>query len=180
MLTVDLRCSALLREIYDIPKIGVEIGVYKGWLSCRLLAANPKMFLHMVDPWTTETDASYSTTEDHIASFTQEQYDDAMRKALELVKPFEGQYKIHRMTSEKASEKFDEESIDFVFIDGDHSYEGCSKDIRLWFPKLKSGGLLSGHDYRNERNYGVQQAVHEFIGSRRLRLGLNHTWFVTK
>jgi len=177
---VDLRCISLLREVYKEPKIGVEIGVYKGWLSGRLLAANGTMFLHMVDPWTSDVAESYATTDDRLARFTQEQHDDAMRQALESVKPFSGRYKVHRMPSIEAAALFEPESIDFVFIDGDHSYEGCAADIKAWFPKLKPGGLLSGHDYRDERNYGVQRAVHEFLGDRELRLGLNHTWFITK
>ena len=84
------------------------------------------------------------------------------------------------MTSLEASKAFAPESLDFVFIDGDHSYEGCALDIKLWWPKLKPGGLLSGHDYVDEKNYGVQRAVNEFVGDRELRLGLNNTWFITK
>jgi predicted O-methyltransferase YrrM len=86
------------------------------------------------------------------------------------------------MTSEEAAKQFPDESIDFVFIDGDHSYEGCAKDIDLWYPKLKEGGLLSGHDYRDGRNYGVKQAVHEFAAREgtQFRTGENYTWFVTR
>jgi len=103
-----------------------------------------------------------------------------MALALEAVRPFDGRYKVHRMTSEEASKGFADESVDFVFIDGDHSYEGCSTDIRCWWPKVKPGGLLSGHDYRDEFGFGVVRAVQEFLNGRELRLGLNHTWFVTK
>jgi hypothetical protein len=178
-LNVDLRAQSLLREIYAIPKVGVEIGVHKGKLSCRLLASNGAMFLHMVDPWGYSGE-TYKQTDDYIASYTQEQHDEAMREALEAVNPFEGRYQIHRMTSLEASQQFQPESLDFVFIDGDHSYEACALDIRIWWPKLKNGGLLSGHDYVDEKNYGVQKAVHEFVGVRELRLGLNNTWFITK
>lgn len=179
--TADVRALSLLREIYSEPKTGVEVGVYKGALSSRLLAHNARMFLHLVDPWTeAKPDDSYMTTDDTIARGSQEQHDSAMRKALEAVKPFQGRYKVHRMTSYEASKLFIDESIDFVFIDGDHSYEGCSLDIRSWFPKLKQGGLLSGHDYRDDKNFGVKRAVHEFLGDRELRLGLNYTWFITK
>ncbi|MBK6786245.1 MAG: class I SAM-dependent methyltransferase [Betaproteobacteria bacterium] len=177
--TVDLRAQALLREIYSIPKIGVEIGVHKGRLSGRLLAANGHMFLHMVDPWSDSGD-TYRQTDDYIATYSHEQHEKAMQQALEAVAPFDGRYKVHRMTSEQAAPLFDDGSLDFVFIDGDHSYEACSNDIRLWWPKLKEGGLLSGHDYVNEKNYGVIRAVNEFVGERELRLGINNTWFITK
>ena len=177
--TADLRAQALLREIYATPKVGVEIGVHKGMLSGRLLAANGHMFLHMVDPWE-DVGGTYHQTDDFIARYTQEQHESAMAKALAHVAPFEGRYKIHRMTSEQAAPLFEDGSLDFVFIDGDHSYEACSQDIRLWWPKIKPGGLLSGHDYTDEKNYGVIRAVDEFVGERELRLGINNTWFITK
>lgn len=178
-LAVDVRAQALLREIYAIPKVGVEIGVHKGRLSARLLAGNGHMFLHMIDPWA-DSGGSYKKTDDYIAFYSQEQHDEALRKALDAVKPFEGRYKVHRMTSEQAAPLFEDDSLDFVFIDGDHSYEGCTLDIRLWWPKVKPGGLLSGHDYVAEKNFGVQKAVHEFLGDKELRLGAENTWYITK
>jgi len=137
----------------------------------------------MVDPWEECQDgSSYKTTVDHINNMTQDEHDEAMRQAMNNVHLFSGQYKVLRMTSEEASRQFADESLDFVFIDADHSYEGCSSDISLWYPKLKDGGLLSGHDYRDERNYGVIQAVHEFSKAhgKSFRTGENYTWFVTK
>lgn len=179
----DVRCHELLNEIFCQKKIGVEIGVHRGDLSWRLLGSNRNIFLYMVDPWEEcAPDDSYMTTEDHINRFTQDEHDEAMRQAMNAVDMFSGQYKVLRMKSEDAAKQFPDESIDFVFIDGDHSYEGCSSDIRLWYPKLRDGGLLSGHDYRDGRNYGVKQAVHEFSKStgKQFRLGENYTWFVTK
>jgi predicted O-methyltransferase YrrM len=60
---------------------------------------------------------------------------------------------------------FDDNSIDFVFIDADHSYEAVKKDLAAWYPKLKSGGLFSGHDYEPYEKHshpGVKKAVDEF------------------
>lgn len=179
----DIRAHELLNEIYCQKKIGVEVGVHKGDLSWRLLGSNRNIFLYMVDPWEEcAQDSSYKSTEDHINNYSQDEHDEAMRQALNNVEMFGGQYKVLRMTSVDAAKQFPDESLDFVFIDGDHSYEGCSSDIALWYPKLKDGGLLSGHDYRDERNYGVMQAVHEFSKStgKDFRLGGNYTWFVTK
>lgn len=62
----------------------------------------------------------------------------------------------------EASEKFLNNSVDFVFIDADHSYESVSKDIECWFPKIKSGGIISGHDFRHDQSgMGVVKAVTE-------------------
>ena len=61
-------------------------------------------------------------------------------------------------TSINASKQFEKESIDFVFIDGDHSYESVKNDIKYWEPKVKENGLIIGHDY----NWGnVARAVGE-------------------
>lgn len=60
-----------------------------------------------------------------------------------------GFLKIVRATSEEASHQFQNESLDWVFIDADHSYDAVCADVHAWFPKLKFGGLLAGHDYGN-------------------------------
>ena len=61
-------------------------------------------------------------------------------------------------TSVNASKQFDKESIDFVFKDGDHSYESVKSDIKYWEPIVKENGLIMGHDY----NWGdVARAVGE-------------------
>jgi len=49
-------------------------------------------------------------------------------------------------TSEEASKRFENDYFDFVFLDGDHRYEIFKKDLELWYPKVKKGGLLVGHD----------------------------------
>lgn len=63
------------------------------------------------------------------------------------MKPLENYYTDIRTTSLNAVEKFDDESIDFVFIDGSHEYEDIKNDIISWLPKVKKGGILAGHDY---------------------------------
>ena len=58
--------------------------------------------------------------------------------------------------------KFEDQSIDFLFLDGDHRYAGIKKDLHMWFPKIKKGGVIAGHDY-NEPSCGVKQAVDEYF-----------------
>lgn len=69
-----------------------------------------------------------------------------------------------RSDSSKAAERYAEESLDMIFIDGDHSFEGCLKDLRAWYPKLKPGGIFFGHDGVDE----VRSAVETFIRERDL------------
>lgn len=58
-----------------------------------------------------------------------------------------------------------DESLIMVYLDADHSYEAVKSDLNVWFNKVKSGGLLAGHDFLNEE-YGVKQAVNEFCSGR--------------
>lgn len=86
------------------------------------------------------------------------------------------------MRSTEAADFVDDASLDFAFIDADHSYEGCKADIDAWASKVKPGGWLCGHDYENPDfpKFGVTQAVTEYIQRTglSLELGDNLTWFV--
>ena len=78
--------------------------------------------------------------------------------------------------SVNAARLFNDESIDFVYVDALHSYEGCMADLEAWYPKLKKGGILSGHDYgehphKPEPDFpGVTRAVDEFFNSKNIEI----------
>jgi len=59
---------------------------------------------------------------------------------------FPGRVKIIRTSTAEAAKIVPDGSLDFVFIDADHTYEGCIEDIRAWTPKVRKGGLICGHD----------------------------------
>ena len=180
MIPADLRANALLKESQKIRRFGVEVGVCTGALSQRILAADPTLYLYLVDPWAEALEGgTYRSTEDTKAQWSQKEHEEAMDVALKAVQPFGGRYKIMRMTSVEAAETFPQKSLDWVFLDGDHSYEAVKADIQAWTPKVRPGGLICGHDYRDEMGFGVIQAVHETLSDKGLRLGLNYTWFVT-
>lgn len=67
-----------------------------------------------------------------------------------------------REHSQMAPNRYEDRSLDFVFIDADHSYDEVKKDIECWYPKVKLGGIIAGHDYYN--SYQVQRAVKNTIG----------------
>jgi hypothetical protein len=66
------------------------------------------------------------------------------------------------MKSVEASKLYENESLDFVFIDGAHDYQSVKEDIEHWFPKVKRGGYIAGDDYNWET---VKLAVIEFFGN---------------
>ena len=67
-----------------------------------------------------------------------------------------------KMMSTDAAKKYWDNSLDFVFIDGDHTHEACKADILAWLPKMKDGSILAGHDYG--WCTGVRTAVHDALG----------------
>lgn len=129
MIAADVRCADILRELTGA--IVVEIGVYVGRLSCRLLAADRRIHLHMVDPWAPTKSDAYKRSGDNRAHDDADEHLLSFGEALRAVAPYQGRYTVQRMTSEQASRLYADESVDLVFIDGDHSYEGCAADIRL-------------------------------------------------
>ena len=92
------------------------------------------------------------------------------------MKPVEDYYQDMKMTSMEAVNKFDDESLDFVFIDGSHEYKDIKDDIIHWLPKVKKGGVLAGHDYyfppqpsswglRNYANSNINLEIQEYYKS---------------
>lgn len=73
-------------------------------------------------------------------------------------KYFPSRVQIMRMDTKEAHKLVEDGSLDFVFIDADHTYEGCAADIANWTPKVRQGGLIAGHDINWP---GVLKAVKE-------------------
>jgi hypothetical protein len=78
------------------------------------------------------------------------------------MEPLKDYYKVLNMPSVEAAEKFEDLSLDFVFIDAAHDYENVKKDVLAWKPKVKIGGVLAGHDY-NDLHPETIKAVDEVL-----------------
>jgi Methyltransferase domain len=81
------------------------------------------------------------------------------------MKPLEGKFAIIPQNSIKAAKLFPDKSLDFCFIDADHTYTSCKNDILAYLPKIKPGGIIAGHDYCDDWP-GVKQAVAEIFGNK--------------
>ena len=91
------------------------------------------------------------------------------------------------MTSEAAVDKFDNASLDLIYVDGDHSHDAVLSDLRLYWPKLKVGGVLAGDDYEDVHGWGVISAVDQFAAEEELTLNVQteeetatRQWWFTK
>jgi hypothetical protein len=142
----------------DIPKllenvnnpVGVEIGVAEGYTTAHLLKEIPSLKLTGIDP--------YEDYEDWNGDTSNSKKNFVMMS--EKIVPYSDRFTLLRSTSDEAVNQFADESLDFVFIDGLHTYEQVLKDCENYYPKLRSGGLIIGHDFA--RISDVHRAATEF------------------
>lgn len=170
----------------DDFKIGAEVGVRTGWF-CKYILDNTKMKMYAVDPWEdnaelTQAEKIYKECSDRLAPYGDR---------CEMIKGY----------SPQESDRFENESLDFVYIDGLHDYESVKKDVTAWWDKVRNGGVLSGHDFNRTKWIGVVKAVEEFCQSKEVKFyltgkvgnafesrtgdlgeydGDEHSWFIVK
>jgi len=77
---------------------------------------------------------------------------------------------VHKSDSYAATAAFPHATLGLCFIDADHSFEGVTRDLESWWPKVRPGGVLAGHDYSSSRRHSVIPAVDAFVESENLRL----------
>ena len=133
-------------------KVGAEVGVFAGEYSRRLCQIIPDLQLFCIDPWKNMP----------------ERYAEAQAK----LAPYNA--KVIRKTSLDAVREFDDNCLDFVYIDGEHSYESVKEDIEAWTPKVRKGGIVAGHDYYYTRagNIGVILTVNQYTKEHGYKLEL--------
>ena len=91
---------------------------------------------------------------------------------LKNIEPVKSIIDMYHMSSSDASKKFDDNSLQFVFIDAEHTYSGAMSDIKLWLPKIKSNGFIGGDDIGR---HGVLKAVEETFDTYRV---IGNYWVV--
>lgn len=142
---------------------GAEIGVWEGHYSSDLCAANPQLRLTCVDPW--QEYRFYNEAKNN-----QDRLDAAYRTAVERLRPFG--CTILRMTSEQGASTVPDGSLDFVYVDANHGEAFVRQDLEAWTPKVRSGGVVAGHDYivgiatKKHKHIEVRAAVDAFCAER--------------
>ncbi len=158
-----------------MPRGGVvaEIGVDMGGFSAKILKINRPRVLHLIDPWTTEggeygqfAGAGGDSAEGAARALAAPERHDLVRErfAQEIA---DRQVIIHRADSRAVATHFADSSLDWVYIDGNHSYEYVKADLEGYFPKVRRRGYMVCDDYHYAGfwNDGVTRAVDEFVAT---------------
>ena len=148
-------------------KVGCEVGVWTGKNAVQMFEHIPGLKLFLVDPYKDYARARKKRGDNRLFRRVKHR---AHRRTRGKHRQF------IEMFSEDAVRKFDDESLDFVYIDGNHSYDYVMLDIILWERKVKKGGIISGHDYYNSGKVKVRvkDAVNDYIRSHSI-----NPWYIT-
>lgn len=135
----------------------VELGSWKGksaaYMCVEIANSGKNIKFDCVDIWTGEGEAYQNDP----SVKQQTLYDDF----LHYMEPAKGLYTPIKEWSDKAAVHFEDNSLDFVFIDAGHEYENIYADIVAWKPKMKKGGFMGGHDFFSSP--GIERAVNELL-----------------
>jgi hypothetical protein len=166
----------LYKEMIDTLPNGsriVEIGSYKGkstaFLAVELINSGKDIELNIIDSW----NGSDGTTRAPWSDYIDEPHNGAKKPRGDIFEEFKKNLEsvwhvinpIQSLSGPAAS-LFEDKSVDFIFIDGNHHYEGVKEDLVKWRPKMKDGATMSGDDYNP--SWGVIKAVDEFFGKNRV------------
>ena len=152
----------------------VEVGVWTAENLCYVGKNGGLEICWGVDDYKVYVDAKEEST---CSKFSQTEFWEVRNIAIQNIKRSDSNIKLHLCSSLAASRIVPDKSLDFVFIDAAHDYESVLTDLELWFPKIRDGGIIAGHDYCEHYN-GVIKAVNEFFEGYVVELKSFKIWLV--
>ena len=151
----------VLLDMLNLQGLWAEVGVYKGDFSHHLLAYSRCKKLYSIDPYKCQgrlLDAS---------DVSQREHDAALKEADEKLHIFGERSKLCRLPSVDAAAVFADGELDFVYLDACHDYRSIWEDLKAWHPKVRIGGVIAGHDYKDsfvrKNLVEVKRAVDNFF-----------------
>lgn len=119
-------------------KVGAEIGTERGLGAASLLRGHPEMKLHCVDAW-----SAYLGYRRHVPQVAVDAfYEDALQRLGPMGAT------LHRGFSTDVAQEFTDGSLDFIYIDANHDLPHVIADLAAWEPKVRTGGIVAGDDFR--------------------------------
>jgi hypothetical protein len=153
--------------------VGAEIGTWEGDFSAHALRRAAPTRLYLIDPWEYRDEARYESAFFGDRTPGGQAKMDAIHKG--VCRRFRGPIAAGRVVVLRARSTVAAEQVtglDWVYIDGDHTYEAVAADLHAFYDLLAPGGVLCGDDYRLDGWWeeGVTRAVDEFVASKGLAL----------
>jgi predicted O-methyltransferase YrrM len=168
---IDL-CQTVKYYLGDNSLQLVEIGSYCGESGGIIANTFPNSTLNCVDPWEKyiEEGSTYNLNEQELVLKEAERIFDSTTGAFPNVKK-------NKMASNKYAELVEPNSIDFIYIDGNHQYSSIIEDLNIWSEKVKIGGVIAGHDFGWAP---VSRAIYEFFDRPPVSVFSDGSWFYFK
>jgi hypothetical protein len=159
---------AFIEKQPTVKLIGVEIGAYIGHNARIMLKRLWIEHLYLIDPYNIDV----------LKDIGFDKIDCEFKKAQKRIKKWKDRVTFILKYSDEAVNDVPND-LDFVYIDGNHDYDFVKKDIELYYPKVKKGGVMGGHDFVASEQ-GVIRAVIEFVDAHNLKLYSEEDdwWFV--
>jgi hypothetical protein len=153
----------LMNIYFEQDIVGVEIGTGHAQTLCTWLQqCNKIKTIHTVDPYKpyqTFLKNPYNEEPSFIGDDKVVDYAELTANHNIKFSGFKDKVVIHKEDSLSVSKKFEDDSLDFIFLDGYSNYNEVETDLNAWYPKLKKGGLFSGHDWEVSI---IQTIIHNF------------------
>ena len=170
-----MRAAAqFVKETFNKPLLIAEVGVADARHAHAMLREMNIDRLYLVDSYPNYMDGPCSRKGE-----LQEAYYNAMFNNMQA---YLSKVTMITRSSVFAASLFKDDFFDFIYIDGDHSYRQCKKDIEVWYPKVVKGGILAGHDIGHIDFPGVSKAVDEFASknSKEIILVGDSEWLIMR
>ena len=165
-----------------------EVGVLHGGSAALILETCQPKTLYLIDLWKDQPRDAYADYRE--GYICEKMYEGVLKRFKAEIAS--GQVVILRGYSTEVADAIQDESLDFAYIDADHSYKGCLADITEYWPKVKDGGIMAGHDYDDiewskvdgkavkRTDWGVVSAVNDFFDDVNLIEHPTKNWWVKK
>ncbi len=161
------------KDGYHFVEIGSWLGKSSSYMAVEIANSGKKIQFDVVDIWDFN-----NCSDNNYNDILKKNSESAFDMFIKNINPVKNYINIIRGYSKDISVNYEDNSLDFVFIDASHDYDSVKQDLQSWYPKIKIGCVMAGHDYISDYEQNVKRAVDEFFGD--TVLVKNTSWFIRK
>lgn len=174
--SINQDCNRKPLEFITKDSVCCEIGVWLGEFTSKIIEKSPKK-VYLIDPWLFQPSFNKNWYGGSLAT-NQKDMDDIFNHVEKKFK-YQDNIEFIRKTSDEAFNYIENESLDWIYIDGNHAYEYVLKDLINSYNKTKKGGYICGDDYYYPNNT-VKNAVAKLCNDKNLKASIYGSQFVIK